>query len=103
MLNGSPHHILVIKMPSVKILKPTEFPKTNEAILVSVGRNFLHGGSSCGKFCILRLGVPRTLVGIGADAAPAGQRPGPILSPGADFSSFTSEPDLARTRAVIIE
>ena len=62
-----------------------------------------NGGRIVWEILYLRLGVPRTLVGIGADAAPAGQRPGPILSPGADFSSFTSEPDLARTRAVIIE
>ena len=51
----------------------------------------------------MRLGVPQTLVGIGADAVPAGHRPGPILPPWADCSSFTSEPDLARTRAVIID
>ena len=31
-------------------------------------------------------GVVVTLVGIGADAAPAGQRPGPILSPWEDCS-----------------
>ena len=42
---------------------------------------------------VFHLGVPLTLVGIGADAAPAGQRPGPILSPWADYSSFTSELD----------
>ena len=42
---------------------------------------------------VFHLGVPLTLVGIGADAAPAGQRPGPILSPWEDCSSFTSELD----------
>ena len=34
----------------------------------------------CGKFCCL-LGCRVYWVGIGTDAAPAGQRPGPILSP----------------------
>ena len=45
------------------------------------------------EFLCFTWGYHRTLVGIGADAAPAGQRPGPILSPWADCSSFTSELD----------
>ena len=49
-------------------------------------------------------GVSRTLVGIGADAAPVGQRPGPILSPWADYRTFTSELEFpARTRTVIVD
>ena len=85
-------------MPSEQILKQTEFPKTNEAVLVSVGRNFLHGGSSCGNFCIFAWGCHEHWFGIGADAVPAGQRPGPILLPWADCSLGTSELDLARTQ-----
>ena len=50
---------------------------------VSEVRNSSWEGSSCGNFCCV-LGLSRTLVGMGADAAPAGQRPGPILSPWAD-------------------
>ena len=38
------------------------------------------------EISVFHLGVPQTLVGIGADAAPAGQRPGPILSPWEDCS-----------------
>ena len=91
MQNGSPHLTSAIKMPFEQILKPTEFPKTNEAVLVSVGRNFLHGGSSCGNFCIFAWGCHEHWFGIGADAVPAGQRPGPILLPWADCSMGTSE------------
>ena len=91
MQNGSPHLTLAIKIPFEQILKRTEFPKTNEAILVSVGRNFLHGGSSCGNFCIFTWGCHEHWFGIGADAVPAGQWPGPILLPWADCSMGTSE------------
>ena len=91
MQNGSPHLTLVIKMLSEPTLKLTEFPKTNEAISVSVGRNFLHGGSSCGNFCIVAWGCHEHWFGIGADLVPAGQRPGPFLLPWANCSMGTNE------------
>ena len=78
-------------MPFEQILKQTEFPKTNEAVSVSRDRNFLHGGSSCGNFCIVAWGCHEHWFGIGADAVPAGQRPGPSLLLGADYSMGTSE------------
>ena len=59
--------------------------------LMSVPSFSLH--VHCVGISVFHLGAPQTLVGIGADAAPAGQRLGPILSPWADCNSFTSEPD----------
>ena len=50
MLSGSPRRFSATKMRSKKISRPTELPKSNETRLVSVDRNFLHGGSSCGHF-----------------------------------------------------
>ena len=52
----------------------------------------------CGNFCLFVWGCHEHWFGIGADAVPAGQRPGPILLPWADCRLGTSEPDLARTQ-----
>ena len=55
--------------------------------------------SGCGNFCLFVWGCHEHRFGIGADAVPAGQWPGPILLPWADYSLGTSEPDLARTQS----
>ena len=43
-LNGSPCHTSVIRTHSEQTLRPTEFPKNSEAVLVSVDRNSSMGG-----------------------------------------------------------
>ena len=45
----------------------------------------------CGNSCIFAWGCHEHWFGIGADAVPAGLRPGPILLPWADCSMGTSE------------
>ena len=40
--------------------KQTGFHRSSEIVLVSVDRNFLHGGSSCGN-PVIGLGLPRAL------------------------------------------
>ena len=56
MQSGSPRLILVIRTHCKLTWQRTEFHRSNEDVMVSVDRNFLHGGSSCGKSCS-RLGV----------------------------------------------
>ena len=40
----------MIRTPSEQTWRPIEFPRPNEAVVVSVGRNSSWEGSSCGNF-----------------------------------------------------
>ena len=56
MQSGSPHLISVIRMHSRRTFRPTGFPKSNEASLVSVDRNSSKGGVVMGNL-VMFLGV----------------------------------------------
>ena len=74
------------------IWQQTGFHRSSEIVVVSVDRNFLHGGSSCGKSCSW-LGVAMGAGLAGAVLDPNGQfRFGPVYcGHWADHPVFTSE------------
>ena len=86
MQSGSPRRFLATRTHFKKTSRPTEFQRSSSRSFVSVGRNFLHGGSTCGNFGSVHWGCHGHWLGIGVVLVPAGHRPRPVLLPWADYS-----------------